>query len=100
MNWIRKHLKWIAWGIVAAATTFLAILFKGFEVPKERRKPKLPNLPPELKKRVRKAEEEAVVARVLVKAKEAGQKKRLKTISGIRDDEERRRQLAELMKEL
>lgn len=97
---IGKNLKWLLWGLVAFVTTTLAIIFKGMEVPEERRKPKVPDLPPKLKQRVRKAEEAAVVARVTAKVKHDHQKEELEEIKQISDDDERRKRLAALMGEM
>lgn len=104
MKWITKHLKWIVWTVIAVATTFLAIIFKGFEVapkgPGSKKTPSLPPLPDKVKKRVQKAEEEALVARVQAKAKEASSIQEIAEIKQIPDDVERRKRLAKMMREI
>lgn len=100
MEWLKQHAKLIWWSVVAAGAFFLAVVFKGMEVPEKRKKPKLPDIPPKLRKRVKKAEEGAAVVRAKVKVMEQQQKDRLEAIQKISDDEERRKRLAELMGEL
>jgi hypothetical protein len=99
MTWVSKHVKWFFWGLVAVATTFLALMFKGFEVPEKKRKPKIPEVPPKLRERVLKAEEDAVFVRAGVKAREKVQQDELEDIRKISNGRERRRRLAELMSE-
>lgn len=99
-EWIGKHLKWLLWGLAALVTTCLAVMFKGLEVPDKQRKPKRPELPPKLKQRVRKAEEDAAVARATAKIRHDCHKEELEDIKKIPDDKERRKRLAALMGEL
>jgi fatty acid-binding protein DegV len=101
MEWLSKHIKWLFWGLIAAVTVFLTVIFKGLKVePKEgvrKKKTSIPPLPEKVKKRVQHAEEQALVVRAKAKAREQVQLEQLETIRKIDNDAERRKRLAELM---
>ena len=101
MSWkiFRKHAKWFALGAVAIGAAGLAFLFRGALVGKGRRV-SLPPLDKGIQDAVRKAEEEALVARVEARVKAEQEVEELEEVSKIDDGVERRRRLAEMLNDL
>ncbi len=104
MKWLSKHIKWLFWGLIAAVTIFLTVIFKGLKVEPQgesrKKKTSIPPLPEKVKKRVQHAEEQALVVRAKAKAREEADLEQLETIRQIDNDAERRKRLAELMARL
>lgn len=96
-----KRMKWLLLAILAlgvvVVTWVLRSLFGG---PKAEGPSRLPPVPPKLQEKVDKAEEEALKARVEAKVTAETDKKELEEIGKIADGKERRKRLADKLKQL
>jgi hypothetical protein len=100
LAWL-KSAKWIALVVLAVgAGVLLLVLRKMFWGPKPEGPTRLPDVPPALQKKVEKAQEEAIKAKVEAKITAEIDKKEVEEILQIDDGAERRKRLAEKLKNL
>jgi hypothetical protein len=103
IGWLKKFWtssKWVAWVVIAVAVVVVLWLARTLFTRNPYAPTKLPEVPDALKKKVQKAEEDALIARVKANAEADAAKKILDTAAEIDDGEERRKRLAEALRNL
>ena len=92
--------KWLVWAILAVAAVAVLWFFRTLFTADPKAPARLPEVPDALKKKVAKAEEDALIARVEAKAEAEHAKEILDNAATINDGEERRKRLAEALRNL
>lgn len=103
MGWLKKiwtSSKWIALVVIAVAVVVVLWLARTLFTRDPHAPARLPEVPDALKKKVQKAEEDALIARVKANAEAEAAKKILDDAATIDDGEERRKRLAEALRQL
>jgi hypothetical protein len=102
MGILWHRFRWGVWAALSMLATALLVIFRGLVIrPKgDEKRVVLPEVPPTLKKKVEKVEEAALVSKVKAAAKSETQRETLNEIAKVPDGSERRKQLANLLKDL
>jgi hypothetical protein len=98
--WV-KSIKWLAYAVLAVSFGVLLLILRNlFFGPKPKGPERLPDVPPKLREKVEKAEEAALRAKVEANVTAEAEKKAVEEILKIDDGKERRRRLAEKLRNL
>jgi len=93
-----KKVRWLSWAILGFAVVVVLWVVRGLFAGRKPGAVGLPEVPDKLKAKVQKAEEEALVARVEATVEAEQSKKVLDDVAAIEDGAERRRRLAEFIR--
>lgn len=103
MKWLTamfKQTKWVVWAVIATAAVVALWLLRTLFTADPEAPARLPEVPPKLKAKVAKAEEDALVARVEARVEAEKAKAILDEAASADDDKERRKRLAEALRRL
>lgn len=95
-----KKIKWLSWAVLAALVLAVMWFFRTLFTADPSAPAKLPEVPDKLKKKVAKAEEDSLTAKVKAKAEAEKAKEVLDRAAEIEDDAERRKSLADALRNL
>ena len=96
-----KSAKWVVYLVLATIVGVLALtLRKLFVIPRPEGPTRLPDIPPALRAKVEKAQEEAIKAKIEAKVTAEADKKDIVEILQIDDGIERRKRLADKLRQL
>lgn len=96
-----KSMKWVVYVVIATGLGILLLVLRNiFAGPKPKGPERLPDVPPKLREKVAQVEEEALKAKIEAKVTAEAEKKEVEEILKIDDGKERRKRLAEKLRNL